>query len=657
MTTPGQANGRTSTLRARLRYWFDRRLAASTVALIGWLAIITFLVAILAGLVITVWDISVEEAPEGASFLEAAWRSLVRTLDPGTFGADEGWRFRLIALLVTLLGMCLVGTLIAIINQGFGQRLEQLRRGRSVVVERGHTLVLGWSPKLLEVVAQLIVANQNQARSCIVILAPRDKVDMEDELRRHVDCGRTRVVCRTGDPSDPNDLRIVNPAEAKSVIVLRPTDGSDAQVVRTVLALIHHDTALDRTRIIAEFGDPKRARAVNNVTDDSVRTVVSPEVISCLAAQVCRQTGLSRVYQELLEFEGAEIYFRADHGLEGLAFGDALLAFEYAVPVGLLNAAGDLELDTPMDRVIGAGERLVVIADDDHDLEPFTGELGELLHPDHPHAEDEPEHLLVLGWNELGPLIIRELDHYVPPGSTALVVYDPTELGAGVGAFGHALGHISIDVETGDTTDEDVIAAALARRAPTHVLVLCYRTDETVAELDARTLLTLMQLRQCLGPAGEDVSVVTELLDVRDVELAAVSEPDDFIVSERLTSLVMAQLAEQPHLEAVYADVFAPGGAEFGLRPVDAYVPLGAPVTFAQVVAAARARGEIAVGFRLEGDGPDAAVVNPPKSAPFGLAPADQVVIIVSERAGSTAPAAPVHDRVTTVDVEVTSAP
>jgi voltage-gated potassium channel Kch len=55
----------------------------------------------------------------------------------------------------------------------------------------------------------------------VAILAEMDKVEMEDALRHRVpDTGKTRVICRTGSPLDLTDLELVNPNQARSIIVV-----------------------------------------------------------------------------------------------------------------------------------------------------------------------------------------------------------------------------------------------------------------------------------------------------------------------------------------------------------------------------------------------------------------------------------------------------
>lgn len=62
---------------------------------------------------------------------------------------------------------------------------------------------------------ELAIAGENQRRPRAVILAERDKVEMEDAIRERLGRnGRLRVVCRSGSPISLDDLAIANPQAA-----------------------------------------------------------------------------------------------------------------------------------------------------------------------------------------------------------------------------------------------------------------------------------------------------------------------------------------------------------------------------------------------------------------------------------------------------------
>ncbi|MCI0550040.1 MAG: hypothetical protein L0287_03720, partial [Anaerolineae bacterium] len=230
------------TFRQKFRYWFDNLMSRGTPAMIGMLFVLSLAVVLVAGAVISISGFRQEGEAERIPFGEAAWESLMRTLDSGTMGGDTGTGYRVVMLLVTLGGIFVVSALIGVLNNAIEGQMERLRKGRSQVLETNHTLVLGWSAQVFTVLNELMTANENQPNARIVVLADKDKVEMEDEIRERVEVkGKTRIICRSGSPIDPNDLEIASPHEAKSIIVLPPeNDDPDTDVIKTALAITNN---------------------------------------------------------------------------------------------------------------------------------------------------------------------------------------------------------------------------------------------------------------------------------------------------------------------------------------------------------------------------------------------------------------------------------
>lgn len=161
------------------------------------------------------------------------------------------------------------------------------------------------------------------------------------------------------------------------------------------------------------------------------------------------------------------------------------------------------------------------------------------------------------------------------------------------------------------------------------MIVLCYKERLSEAQADARVLLTLLHLRSAIDSAGAATNIVAELLDERDVNLTPSRHTDEFIVSERLTALLMAQVSENRDLEPVFEDLLDEEGCEIYLKPAQLYAPAG-QVSFADVTAAAASRGEIALGYQASGGGGRRVVINPPKSETFTPS-GDERVIVLAE--------------------------
>jgi ion channel POLLUX/CASTOR len=125
------------------------------------------------------------------------------------------------------------------------------------------------------------------------------------------------------------------------------------------------------------------------------------------------------------------------------------------------------------------------------------------------------------------------------------------------------------------------------------------------------------------------------MLDRSNVAVAQTTGADDFIVSDELSSLMIAQLSERLELQDVFAELFDTEGSFISLRPAGLYATATA-TTYAHVVAAAAQRGESALGYRIG----ETVVLNPPKVTPLTFG-ADDQVLVLGQRAGRppTAPA------------------
>src|ERR671910_1505051 len=369
------------TLADRVRYRFDNTISRGTVALIGWLFVLLLALVFASSLVVYTTGFAPEIGGRRPGFLETLWLSLMRTIDPGGVGGDKGyWPFMLSMLAVTAGGILVFSTLIGVIFTGIDNKLEELRKGRSFVVEQGHTVIYGWSPEIFSIVAELVTANESRGRSCVAILAGKDKVEMEDEIRERVgDTKNTRVICRTGDPIDIDDLELVNPHDARSIIVL-PPDGEDAdsRVIKTILALTNNPGRReDPYHIVSRMRDPENLGVARMVGGAEVELVPVDDLIARITAQTCRQSGLSVVYTDLLDFGGHEIYFAQEPHLVGRTFGEALAAYESCSVIGLRTRNDRIELNPPMETEITAEDALILIAEDDSAIA-----LSENAHPE-----------------------------------------------------------------------------------------------------------------------------------------------------------------------------------------------------------------------------------------------------------------------------------
>lgn len=610
-------------LRARLAYTFDNAIARRPEVVLLWLGLITLGVVLLATLVLTLLQIPGVNGDEGGeSFLEAFWQTLLRILDSGTVASDVGWPARIVGIFVTLAGIFLAGSLIGLIANQLDQRIAELRKGHSMALETNHTLILGWSPRVTTIVSELVLANANQKGHAVVIVADEDKTQMEDTIRRAVpDTRTTRVVCRSAEPWTDEALVMGNAAQARCIVITEPD--SEADTVKALLALHANHPGLGAP-IVAEVSDPGLAGSLEQLLGGRVAAVCSDEVVAALTAQACRERGIGAVFAELLDFSGAEIYVADPGPMAGRSYAECVAALANGAVIGIEGVDGVPRLNPPGHNRLGLGERLIVVAQDDETW-VWDARKG-TPHADHGSVSlaDPPARLAIIGWSSLATVVLDEMFSFLAPDAYVEVVADPREVN--LDTVREELGTRQVTV-TPVVGRPEAIAAHVREGAFEQAIVLGRRTGITPDAADARTLLTVLALRNQTGPGEAPARTVIELLDERHVSLAKATGADDFVVSDQLTSQMLAQLAETPELRAIFDTLFGCDGAMVRLRE-PLYVDDVGTILFADTCATALARGESALGVVNCATG--TVRLAPPKDRPIEVGPDDRIIVLAS---------------------------
>jgi hypothetical protein len=239
---------------------------------------------------------------------------------------------------------------------------------------------------------------------------------------------------------------------------------------------------------------------------------------------------------------------------------------------------------------------------------------------------------LILGWNWRATIIAQQLDAHVAPGSSLTVAAEHDHVAADVEQLSHSLHRQTIQFHAADIGNRTVLES-LRIRDYDHVILLCYSDTLDNHRADALSLLTLLHLRDIADKTGHTFSIVSEMMDMHDRALVESSRADDFIVSDRLISLLMAQVSENRSLNSLFHELLNPGGVNICLKPMVEYVLPGVQVAFYTVVTAACARGEVAIGYRIHAQAASSQhnygiVVNPDKSATMAYAVHDRVIVL-----------------------------
>ncbi|CAK9161696.1 unnamed protein product [Ilex paraguariensis] len=311
------------------------------------------------------------------SLADCLWLSWTYVADSGNHANSEGMGPRLVSVSISFGGMLIFAMMLGLVSDAISEKFDSLRKGRSEVVEQNHTLILGWSDKLGSLLNQLAIANESLGGGMVVLMAERDKEEMElDIAKMEFDFRGTSVICRSGSPLILADLKTVSVSKARAIIVLAEdgnADQSDARALRTVLSLTGVKEGL-RGHIVVELSDLDNEVLVKLVGGDLVETVVAHDVIGRLMIQCARQPGLAQIWEDILGFENCEFYIKRWPQLDGMQFEDVLISFPDAVPCGVkaTSCGGKIILNPDDSYVLQEGDEVLVIAEDDDTYSPAT---------------------------------------------------------------------------------------------------------------------------------------------------------------------------------------------------------------------------------------------------------------------------------------------
>ncbi len=591
---------------------------------------------------------------ESLDFFGNIYITFLQLTDPGNMAQDilsSSW-YKIFAILSGLAGVILLSALIAVITTALDQKLAELKRGRSKVIEEGHTLIIGWDEqRIIEILRELILANESEKDACVVVLADEDKEDMDEALRMRIpDSKTTRIVTRSGKGTILTNLDMVSIEAAKSIIVLAycsDTDtqadkvASDALVIQTVLAATTKSVKKEDYAIVAEIFNDTYRDIIENTFPEYVVTLDTGNILAKLLVQTSRSVGLSVVYSEILSFDGCEMYFHEDKW-GGAKFMDIAYHFPDGVPIGVRHENGELLVNPPHEYIMQDSDEVLIVADDDSTIEYLPSPIitPKKFPPLNTRAEQQSEFELIVGWNHKTETILREFSDYVIKGSEIdLIMQNATEEErAYIKAVDEEITNIKINIIDINPLDRNSLSQLDLQKYNTIILLASSRENKLPEQVDSENIVTLLLIRSIFQEiAGSDLSpkVITEVMDSQNHSLIAKAGVKDMIISNRLVSMVTAQISESRGIKDVYDDIFQEDGSEIYLKPLSLYFD-NFPVTasFADFISVAQNRNEICFGIKekaKENDENNGVNLIPLKDEVFTLNSDDCLVVVAED--------------------------
>jgi ion channel POLLUX/CASTOR len=640
-------------LRARLKYSFDNFMSR------GGLSVFLALMCLFVGAIVIVAIFRFVAnliAPQDstASLQDQWWLSFLQIADGGSVAEDTGSNAvnRSVGIVALFLGMVLFSSLVAFITSQFEAMLSDLRKGRSDVVEEGHTLILGFGDRVLEIIRELVVANESERDAAIVVLAGREKDEMDDFFRDRIEeLKTTRLVTRSGSTSSVHLLRRVAIGGAKSVVILNdaPEDASreikalaDARVLKTILAVISCTGEDAMPPIVAELHLPAKQDLARRISD-RVAIIDEHSILAKLMVQTSRISGLAQVYDHVVGFDGNEFYFhRPEGGFGDLTYGELVFHYPTCCVMGLRMPDGRIAVNPDPAARVGDGDEAILLAEDDSAIS-FSRERVRATPPAGPPTGPVPkavERQMLVGWSQKAPIVIDEYSKYLVAGSSIDVVLTAKDAAIEAAFLDVSKRHpkIAMRLLTGDVGDPGALTQ-LAPEQYDNVIILSGEGGEAEL-LDSDTIAVLLAFRQhfkALGPGEIKTQLITEVADSENIDVIREAGVRDFLISNQFVSKIYAQVSENQAVLQVYEELFCEEGSEVYLKPARLFLSdLPRRVSFADLCAAALARKETCLGVRVLAEENDAGkgygiYLNPAKADVFALEPEDCLITLAED--------------------------
>ncbi len=574
-------------------------------------------------------------------FWDSLWWSVKHVLDPGAFAEDYGanWPVLAISLALSVAGLGLLGTFIALVSSTFQKSLESSKRGNSVVIERGHTLILGWNQSVTGILRYFADINY-QPR--IVILAPVGVQHMQDAIESGRDDYRgLNIVLRSGLTSDAAELQRVALGDAGCVISVAHTrsgsDHPDIGSIKTLMLLDLQRWSGVRPALVAEVTERQNSDIADIAGGRQIPIVSSGEVISRVLVQCVRYPGLSEVYAALFSPRDNNIIVAEYPELEGDTFGSIAHRFATSVPIGFTWTVQTSQgqrtacaLNVEPDYDMAADEQLVLLS---AETSPSFGpDQNPQVIPatirNQPRSA-VPQNVAIIGWNRNIDEVLQEMNAHAAQGVHVTILSNVThdEVMAPLNRIGHTLENLEIEVKTGDPVDRQVLAS-LDPWAFEGLMLLADHSRGG-GDADASTIMTTLMLTDLQREMGRALPhVVIELEDKGNRSLLEGRLDADIVVTTELVSRHLAQISQQQVLGAIYRELLSAGGMEIALHAATDYTDSDEAVTFRELTLAAQQRYQVALGIRTDRDG---FVISPNKDESWSLGKNDQLVVLAQQ--------------------------
>lgn len=558
----------------KIKFYVNSLLGSGSNSLLAWLAVVSFIFVFIVSLLTWLLGYGGDE-----TFGDLLWNLTMRALMPESIDAGIGsLPYLLILLLLTLFGIFVLSILISFLSAIIDARVREVSRGIQTFPFDGHTVILGWSPRVPAIVEELVLANESEAQSKIIIASNLEHDDLETTIKRFIGSKKnTQLFWRSRKLDTFETFKNLNIKGAKRILILGDDTESTLHLARlkTTISLFNYfdRTGIEIPSVLVESSDENESASLLAGSKNRVIPVIVSDLPARLIVETIFQPNLPLVYEELLSFEGNEIYISdpvSDLGLTGLSFESASSKFSTCIPIGLLSANEDVLINPKKDKTLAADDNLIIIAEDDslikvdksEDSSPYKSDKNNSLTISNFQQIQEKLKVSLIGYSYSTPEIVEKLIQ-TKRCELALFVEDKAIVDNEILA---KLEANNTNVFLGNMANIDDLSSFGVTSADTVVISNSNLDHPDNSDLDImRSILSMQKITE--DEKGPHVIAELNASDSRDM-MAELFDLD-FVVSDKIGSKIFAQYVENPHLINIINALVCSGNHRIIIRQLD----------------------------------------------------------------------------------------
>lgn len=629
----------------RFRYLVDLELEKRPTYKLFVLALLTVNLVVISTILLTY---TTAPASDLINVHERMWLSWTWALAPGTLAHVEEGR-RTLAVFTTLGGMICFALLISLLTESLNDRMDRIRTGNTIVMEKGHTLICGWNDKIPTIIKEIQDANidglQANHSRVIVIVAnqPRKLMDqivneaLLDSYRSISSSLQTKVICRTGKTHLAHHLDEKGAVKyARSIIVLsegNQPDLADAHTARICLSLVQGKLIGPDVKIIAEVnkstnkdlilkcGLPLYSHESKDIPKEScVVPILCQQLIGRLLSQCIYQPGLTKIYNEIFSFSGSEFYrISIPNKLIGNTYLKATASFPNAIVCGLKNKM-KWELNPDNTTILSKEHELLMLAEDNEYNRDFLCELRTIEEDfgakdvyNFSSKYEDKIRVLICGQRPALEEMIHEFDAFIPKGSSLTILSPNRPENIEVERVEE---HASTFRNTGFDTIRFVYGEAISVTEILDIkqfdaILLLGREQWSISNVDrdSHILISLLQIFHALEEEQMNIpNIILELADPQTEDIAQRLDLQDYVITGELIGKSLAMISEDSNLTPIFEELIQINGFQPYIVNANIFTNSDERVSFFGLQMRLRKVGYTLIGYKLPGQNP---ILNP----------------------------------------------